>query len=99
VKKGLKIVLIVSIVLIIVVVVAAVQVFGLHTFIGPRKRKLTGQTFASTPARLERGEYIANSMGCLYCHSPHDWSKRDEPILSGMAGPGGSCPIPICLEG
>jgi hypothetical protein len=92
VKKGLKIVLIVSIVLIIVVVVAAVQVFGLHTFIGPRKRKLTGQTFASTPARLERGEYIANSMGCLYCHSPHDWSKRDEPILSGMAGAGQQLP-------
>jgi hypothetical protein len=88
VRKGFKITLVVLAVLIIVVAAAAVKVFGLRTFIGPRKRELTTQTFTSTPARLERGKYIATSMGCLYCHSPHDWSKRDEPILSGMKGAG-----------
>jgi hypothetical protein len=88
VRKGFKITLVVLAVLIIVVAAAAVKVFGLRTFIGPRKRELTTQTFTSTPARLERGKYIATSMGCLYCHSPHDWSKRDEPILSGMEGAG-----------
>ena len=86
--KRWKIALIVLGVLIIVVIAAAVQIFGLRTFIGPRKRELTGQTFVSTPARIERGTYIANSMGCFYCHSPHDWSKRDEPIPAGMEGAG-----------
>ncbi len=26
--------------------------------------------------------------GCLYCHSEHDWSKREEPILDGREGVG-----------
>ncbi|HEY4661201.1 MAG TPA: cytochrome c, partial [Terriglobales bacterium] len=92
VRKGVKIALMVLAVLIIVVAAAAVKVFGLRTFIGPRKRELTAQTFTSTPARLERGKYIADSMGCLYCHSPHDWSKRDEPIPAGMQGAGQQLP-------
>jgi hypothetical protein len=28
----------------------------------------------------------------LYCHSPHDWSKHDDPILSGMTGGGQQLP-------
>jgi len=88
VQKPFKVVLGIFIVLIVIVVIAAVALFGPHTFIGPRKRKLTARTFQSTPARLERGKYIASSMGCLYCHSPHDWSKREEPILPGMDGAG-----------
>jgi len=87
-RKGIKIALIALVGFLILVAAAAVQLFGLRTFIGPRKRDLTAQTFTSTPARLERGKYIANSMGCLYCHSPHDFSKRDEPILPGMQGAG-----------
>lgn len=90
--KGWKIALIILVVLIIAVTAAAVQVFGLRTFIGPRKRDLTGQTFTSTPTRLDRGKYIANSMGCLYCHSPHDWSQRDEPIPAAMQGAGQQLP-------
>lgn len=91
-KSGWKIAVTLLIVFAVVVVATAVELFGLHTFIGPRKRDLTGQTFTSTPSRLERGKYIATSMGCLYCHSPHDWSQRDEPILSGMAGAGQQLP-------
>jgi mono/diheme cytochrome c family protein len=92
VRKGVKIAIISLGVLVIAVAAIAVQLFGLRTFIGPRKRDLTGQTFTSTPARIERGKYIANSMGCLYCHSPHDWSQRDEPIPSGMLGAGQQMP-------
>jgi hypothetical protein len=88
VRKVVKISVITLVALIIVVGLIAVQIFGLRTFIGPRKRALTGQTFTSSPVRLERGKYLANSIGCLYCHSPHDWSKRDEPILGGMQGAG-----------
>ena len=87
-RKVVKISVIALVGLIIVVGLVAVKLFGLRTFIGARKRNLTAQTFTSTPVRLERGKYIANTIGCLYCHSPHDWSKRDEPILSGMEGAG-----------
>ncbi|HKW17260.1 MAG TPA: hypothetical protein VJO35_07125 [Terriglobales bacterium] len=91
-RKSLKVVLGILFIVVILIVIAAVQLFGIHTFIGPRKRELTARTFKSTPARLERGKYIATSMGCLYCHSPHDWSKREEPILSGMEGAGQQLP-------
>ena len=91
-KKWLKVTLVGLTVLVVLIAVAAVQIFGLRTFIGPKTRDLTNRTFESTPARLERGKYIANSMGCLYCHSPHDWSKPDEPIPSGMEGGGQQLP-------
>jgi hypothetical protein len=91
-KKWVKIVLMVLVVLVVLIAVAAVQMFGLRTFIGPRTRDLTDRKFEVTPARLHRGKYIANSMGCLYCHSPHDWSKPDEPIPSGMEGAGQQLP-------
>jgi Cytochrome C oxidase, cbb3-type, subunit III len=91
-KKSIKVVLGALIALVVLIAILAVQLFGVHTFIGPRKRNLTARTFQSTPARLERGKYIATSMGCLYCHSPHDWSKRDEPILPGMEGAGQQLP-------
>jgi hypothetical protein len=92
VKTRLRIVLAVLLLVLVLIVAAAVQLFGLRTFIGPRKRDLTTRTFESTPARLERGRYIATSMGCLYCHSPHDWQKREEPILPGMEGAGQQLP-------
>ena len=91
-KRWLKILLLVLIILIVVLAIAAVQMFGLHTFIGPRKRDLTDRKFESTPARLERGKYIATAMGCFYCHSPHDFSKREHPILAGMEGAGQQLP-------
>ena len=84
----LRIALVVVIVLLVVIGVGGVKVLGPRAFLGPRSRPLTALTFDVTPARLQRGEYLANSIGCLYCHSPHDWSKRDDPILPGMTGAG-----------
>jgi len=43
-----------------------------------------------TPARLERGEYLANHVAvCIDCHSTRDWSKFSGPITSGTFGKGG----------
>jgi cytochrome c553 len=92
VQRWLKIVLVVILILVAVVVVGAVKMFGPRAFLGPRTRALTARTFERTPARLERGKYLANSMGCVYCHSPHDWSKPDEAIPSGMDGAGQQLP-------
>ena len=91
-KLGLKIALVILIVLLVVVAVGAVKILGPRAFLGPRVRPLTSRTFEATPARLQRGEYLANSIGCLYCHSPHDWSKADDPILPGMKGAGQQLP-------
>lgn len=91
-KTALRILLVLAVVVVAVVAVGAVKVFGPRAFLGPRSRPLTDRTFEVTPARLQRGEYLANSVGCLYCHSPHDWSKPDDPILPGMAGAGEQLP-------
>ena len=87
-----KALLLVVVVLIVFVGVAGVKVLGPRAFLGPRSRPLTARTFEVTSARLQRGQYLANSIGCLYCHSPHDWSKPDDPILPGMAGAGQQLP-------
>lgn len=43
-----------------------------------------------TPARLERGKYLANHVTvCMDCHSTRDWGKLSGPILPGTLGKGG----------
>ncbi len=44
---------------------------GWRPFIGPRMRPLSNRTFDPTPARLERGRYLATAGGvaCVLCHS------------------------------
>lgn len=43
------------------------------TFLGTRARPLINRTFQSTPARLERGKYLAEGLAaCLNCHTEHD---------------------------
>src|ERR1041385_7507268 len=91
-KRAFRIALAVVIVLVIVVTAAAWKVLGPRAFLGPRSRPLTSRTFEVTPALLERGKYLANSIGFLYCHSPHDWSQPEDPILPGMAGAGQQLP-------
>jgi hypothetical protein len=91
-NRGLRISLIVIAAIIAVPAVLAVKVLGLRAFVGPRARSLTTRTFQATPMRLARGKYLATGIGCLYCHSPHDWSRRDEPILPGMTGAGQQLP-------
>jgi hypothetical protein len=92
VKLWLKVIVVVVIVLLVAIGVMAVKVLGPRAFLGPRSRELTSRTFQSTPERLERGKYLANSIGCLYCHSPHDWTKGDDRILPGMEGAGQQLP-------
>lgn len=91
-KLWVKVLLSVVVLLLVVIAVGAMKILGPRAFLGPRSRPLVSRTFEATPARLERGKYLANSIGCLYCHSPHDWSKSDDPILPGMEGAGQQLP-------
>lgn len=43
-----------------------------------------------TPARLERGKYLAHHVSiCMDCHSVRDWSKFSGPLTPGTLGKGG----------
>jgi mono/diheme cytochrome c family protein len=43
-----------------------------------------------TPARLERGKYLAHHVTvCMDCHSTRDWTKLSGPPLPGTLGRGG----------
>src|SRR5215471_8908807 len=67
---------------------------GWRPFIGPKARPLTSRKFESTPQRLERGRYIFNSLSlCLDCHSEHDFSQKDHPVIANMQGAGEVMPV------
>ena len=47
-------------------------------------------TVEYTPARVERGRYLANSVTvCIDCHSTRDWNKFAGPVIEGTFGKGG----------
>jgi mono/diheme cytochrome c family protein len=75
--------------LVILLAIAITFTIGWRPFIGPRSRPLTSRTFERTPERLARGKYLFEAeVGCIDCHSPHDWTKHDSPIPPGMEGAG-----------
>ncbi|MGB6431357.1 MAG: c-type cytochrome [Candidatus Acidiferrales bacterium] len=81
-------------VLLAVLAVGITFTIGWRPFIGPKARPLTDRKFDVTPARLERGRYLVeNVAGCMDCHSQHDWTQHDRPILPGMEGAGGNMPL------
>ena len=87
--KFLKISLGVVVCLALLLAIAITFTIGWRPFIGPRARPLTSRTFERTPERWSRGKYIVeNWAACADCHSPHDWTKHDAPILPGMEGAG-----------
>jgi mono/diheme cytochrome c family protein len=73
----------------VVFVVGITFTIGWRPFIGPRARALTARKFASTPARLARGEYLVNAVtDCMLCHAEHDWAAHDAPLVPGTLGSG-----------
>lgn len=49
-----------------------------------RARPLTEVCFEPTPARIERGRYLANAaIGCVHCHSERDASRPGTPPVPG----------------
>ena len=70
-------------------VVGITLTIGWRPIVGPRSRPLTNRMFERTPERWARGKYLAENVAArMDCHSPHDWTKRDSPIPSGMDGAG-----------
>ena len=71
---------------VVLLAVAITFTIGWRPFIGPKARPLTDRRFESSPARLQRGEYLARSVaGCVACHSELDTSVDGLPIKAGTA--------------
>jgi mono/diheme cytochrome c family protein len=75
-------------VIVVLVVGAITFTIGWRPFIGPKTRPLTGRKFEATPARMARGQYLVENLGCFDCHGEHDWKKHDAPMVPGTRGAG-----------
>jgi mono/diheme cytochrome c family protein len=75
--------------LFLIVVLAGVITLtvGWRPLLGPRMRPVTSRRFDATPARLERGRYLATSVsGCVECHTQR--SSTDPKVRTGKPGAG-----------
>ncbi|HTR66973.1 MAG TPA: c-type cytochrome [Terriglobales bacterium] len=79
--------------LLLLLIAAISFTIGWRPFFGPKARALTSRKFEASPARLERGKYIAETSGCLGCHSPHDWKAWGAPYVPGQEGSGEIMPF------
>jgi mono/diheme cytochrome c family protein len=88
-RKTLKVVGLLTAGLLTLVAVAVPMAIGVRPIIGPRSRALTERCFEATPARLERGRYLATSVaGCFSCHGEPDWRAPGFPVKAGTEGGG-----------
>ena len=80
-------------VLLIIIVILIVAVAGIVTYIKtalPDVGAAQNIKVEITPARLERGKYIANHVAvCVDCHSHRDWNFYAGPVAAGTFGGGG----------
>jgi mono/diheme cytochrome c family protein len=84
--------------LVIVILLAATGIsftIGWRPFIGPRSRQLdSSRKFESTSARLARGKYLAENVnGCMFCHTPRDWTSLGSGVIQPNLGSGEAIPI------
>ena len=88
-NKGLKLLLYITGFLLLIVAIGITLTIGWRPVIGARSRPLTNRHFDSTPARLAHGEYLARAvMGCLDCHTEHDWKAPGGALVAGRDGAG-----------
>ena len=88
-SKGLKIFLYVVGFLVLILASAITFTVGWRPLLGARSRPLTDRHFDSTPARLARGEYLSRAvLGCLDCHTEHDWKSPGGQLVAGREGAG-----------
>jgi mono/diheme cytochrome c family protein len=72
---------------------------------GAPQRPASSETVDRTPARIERGRYLAEQvLGCSDCHSKRDFTRAGSPPV-GPRGAGGDCvgeqqgfPATVCMS-
>lgn len=76
--------------LVVLVLVLILGTIGYVSLFLPNVGKPEDITIEKTPARIERGKYLATCVSvCIDCHSQRDWTKYAGPIVAGTEGQGG----------
>src|SRR5262245_43227387 len=76
-------------------VIFVMTAMGPQVFFGPDMRPVTDKKFDVTEARLARGKYLTEGpMHCFLCHSDHDMTNPEYPIIQATKGAGWQMPIP-----
>ena len=76
-------------------VVAGLTVVGWEVVLGPKARPVSDARFEVTEARLARGKYLVEGpLHCFHCHSDHDLTTPEYPIIASTKGAGWRMPIP-----
>jgi hypothetical protein len=76
-------------------VLAVITSVGWQVGLGPDARPVTDRKFEATEARLARGKYLVEGpLACFHCHSEHDLSNPEYPIVQARKGAGWVMPIP-----
>ena len=79
----------------LLVVIVGISMIGWQVILGPKARATTAEKFEATEARLARGKYLAEGpTHCFFCHTEHDFSKPEYPIIQEKKGAGWMLPIP-----
>jgi len=85
-KKTVKIIAYLAVVLVVLALSAVTYI----TTALPNVGEPEVITIEKTPARIERGKYLATHVAvCVDCHSPHDWNKLGGPMDTMQLGAGG----------
>jgi mono/diheme cytochrome c family protein len=86
-------------VIVLLVVGGALAMFGFkglgNVLFGPDARPVVDRKFEVTEARLARGKYLAEGPAhCFMCHTDHDMTVPEYPIIAAKKGAGWVMPIP-----
>lgn len=84
-KTWKRVLIYTALVLGVLVTAGITATIGWRPFIGPKARPLTERRYEATPARLERGRYLATSGGapCVLCHSEVKVSGTQVAVVPG----------------
>ncbi|MCB0804760.1 MAG: hypothetical protein KDC05_03125, partial [Bacteroidales bacterium] len=80
-------------ILAVIVIVLIVAIAGFYFYIAaylPNIKAPENLVVEINPERLERGNYLANSvMGCMECHAKRDFNLYAGPVIESTKGAGG----------
>jgi mono/diheme cytochrome c family protein len=81
--------------LLVLLVIGGITAVGWQIVLGPDARPVTSEKFEASDARLARGKYLVEGVAaCFHCHTEHDFSDPEYPIVQAKKGAGWVMPIP-----
>ena len=82
-------------VLLVLLVIGGLTAVGWQIVLGPNARPVSSEKFEATDARLARGKYLAEGpAACFHCHTEHDFTDPEYPIVQAKKGAGWVMPVP-----